>query len=272
MGEVTFLEVARALHSARWTFAKTMPHNPHEWTLRRHWPGRVPFDTVVAYIRERGYTMKFGRRDYRCLDVNGFRYWTMGAAYEETILINRAANQAREADYDALAPTYDEIYDTDEARDEDAAIMSVVANKAFRTVLDVGCGTGLFLRYNKIEPQNYFGLDPSAGMIERARQAFPVYRDRLQPWRFEEFWNGEPVDLAVSLFGTASYIEPVALARVPELAKRWIFMFYRPGYKPACHGPVGISPVAREWGPWVERVLPGKATEFVNWIIVEGEK
>jgi hypothetical protein len=84
--------VEAALLLRRWIFAKTMPQNPHEYTLRKAWDADVPFEAVVQYIRDHGYDMKFGGRNYRCLDVGKHRYWTMGAALAQTTLINRAVN------------------------------------------------------------------------------------------------------------------------------------------------------------------------------------
>lgn len=85
-------DVEKALLSKQWTFAKTMPQNPHEYTLRKKWTGDVPFEAVVQFIRDHGYKVRFGRSDYMCFDIGEHRYWTMGAPLSDTILINRAVN------------------------------------------------------------------------------------------------------------------------------------------------------------------------------------
>ena len=263
MGEVTFLEVAKALHSARWTFAKTMPHNPHEWTLRRDWPGRVPFDAVVAYIRERGYTMKFGRRDYRCLDVNGFRYWTMGAAYEKTILINRAKNKPVQADYDTVAEVYDSLFEDPGYREENETVAGML--EGYRGPwLDIGCGTGLLIDMLKINPTEYAGIDPSVGMLKRLMARYPNHE--VRPWRLEEYFAPVPAGSAVSLFGTPSYITPGALKRIPDLAREWFLMFFADDYDPVTHQKTGISPPVLSG----YRDAPGKVTRLNNFMIVEG--
>lgn len=84
--------VAAALRRQTWTFAKTMPTNPHEYVTRRVWKGPPLFDDVVQFIRDHGYRLKFGQRWYVCLDVDGWRHWTMGAPLPATVLINRARN------------------------------------------------------------------------------------------------------------------------------------------------------------------------------------
>jgi hypothetical protein len=74
--------------SHRWIFARTMPHNPHEYTLRRHTDSGV-FDAAVRYIREHGRMETYAGKPYRTLYLDDHKYWTMGAPLEATILINR---------------------------------------------------------------------------------------------------------------------------------------------------------------------------------------
>jgi hypothetical protein len=93
--------------SVQWTFAKTMPENPHEYTVRptNRDPSLAPevdeeFERMVVYIREHGYRDSYvskgkeGQRDrrywYTYLNVGEWRYWTMGAPIPSTIIINRA--------------------------------------------------------------------------------------------------------------------------------------------------------------------------------------
>ena len=86
---ISFEECARALSSAEYRFAKTMPQNPHLYTLRRTWDNDALFDTVVEYMRANSYTEYFGGKPYQMFDLNGYKYWTMGAEISRTILINR---------------------------------------------------------------------------------------------------------------------------------------------------------------------------------------
>ncbi len=73
----------------RWQFAKTMPKNPHEYTMKK-WGENESFNQAVLYIRQCGYRECFGKYYYTYLDIDGYKYWTMGAPIEQTILINRA--------------------------------------------------------------------------------------------------------------------------------------------------------------------------------------
>ncbi len=85
--------VERLLTSHEWVFAKTMPDNPHEYTLRKRWENDEDFVYAVLAIRRFGRVewwpdMERGRA-YVALDLGGYHYWTMGAPVAQTILINR---------------------------------------------------------------------------------------------------------------------------------------------------------------------------------------
>jgi hypothetical protein len=78
---------AQFIRSAPWRFAKTMPDQPHEYTLRGETPDG-DFNRFVQHIREHGYRAEYGGRFYTYLEVDAWRYWTMGAPVESTTVIN----------------------------------------------------------------------------------------------------------------------------------------------------------------------------------------
>jgi hypothetical protein len=81
--------------SSAWIFAKTMPDNPHWYTLRKDANVHSSsFNNAVEYIRNHGETRLFCGRKYIEFDYDGYTYWTMGSPVEETILINRAKKNA----------------------------------------------------------------------------------------------------------------------------------------------------------------------------------
>jgi hypothetical protein len=89
------------LESHPFRFAKTMPRNPHWYTLRHEWQdvGYGVFEEVVRAIREHGYTEWFGSYPWRMLNVNGFKYWTYYSSYvEEVIVLNRKLLAPEESD------------------------------------------------------------------------------------------------------------------------------------------------------------------------------
>jgi hypothetical protein len=82
-------EFAAFVAAAPWRFAATMPEAPHEYTLRRqHDPAR--FEQAVRFIREHGYQAQWGRATHLYYELDGRKYWTMGAPPEQTIVLNRA--------------------------------------------------------------------------------------------------------------------------------------------------------------------------------------
>jgi hypothetical protein len=87
---VTDQEIREFISLNTWAFAKTMPKTPHWYALRRKASDEKQFENFVMEIRRRGYAKRFGGREYKYLDVDGFTYWTMGSPLDQTILINRA--------------------------------------------------------------------------------------------------------------------------------------------------------------------------------------
>ncbi len=85
------LDFLRAFVSdRRWTFAKTMPENPHWYTVRQWQPDRQEeFEEFVRLLRKYGSDEVFGGKLYRYLDLDAFHYWTMGAPLSGTTVINR---------------------------------------------------------------------------------------------------------------------------------------------------------------------------------------
>jgi hypothetical protein len=71
-----FERLARLLQEQEWIFAKTMPENPHHYTLRRKWTDHADFVWAVETIRRHGYCQKYKKNWYRVLDVHDHFYWT----------------------------------------------------------------------------------------------------------------------------------------------------------------------------------------------------
>jgi len=94
--EQEFLDFCIAyISSVRWQNAKTYIKAPHEYTVV-HWDykKKSDFERMVEGIRKFGYQEKFGNQTFTYLNIDGKKYWTMGAPLPETTLINRANCQA----------------------------------------------------------------------------------------------------------------------------------------------------------------------------------
>ena len=82
-----------------WTFAKTMPFAPHEYIVRDNCPlTDEEFVYFVDMQRHFGLKERWGKYNNPYLYIDDYKYWTMGASYDETTVINRAkVNVIKEA-------------------------------------------------------------------------------------------------------------------------------------------------------------------------------
>lgn len=86
------IEKLRALiGKCKWTFAKTMPTCPHEYIVR----GKCALtdDEFLYFVhaqREYGVPERWRKYNFPYLHIDGYKYWTMGDTFENTIIINRA--------------------------------------------------------------------------------------------------------------------------------------------------------------------------------------
>jgi len=82
---------------SRWK--ETNHVSPHSYIRRWDVPKR-DFEAFVIKIRNEGVVEYFGGRPYTYLYLDGYKYWTMGAPLEETIIINRAVVPPKEESQD----------------------------------------------------------------------------------------------------------------------------------------------------------------------------
>lgn len=227
---MTDTECLAQLDAHGWIFAKTMPDNPHEYTLRKQWSDDGAFAAVVEHIRSAGYPTRFKGRQYTQWDGGGHTHWTMGAPTEQTILINRTSTKSAAAAYDRIAPAYDTLFTDAGSLSENEAVIAALGDLSAKSVLDIGCGTGLLLDY--VTPARYVGIDPSAGMLRI--MASKHQGAVTQCATCAEFLQLAPerFDLAVALFGVGSYLTAADLHGLRDVADAVFVMGYRPGYTP----------------------------------------
>ncbi len=80
---------------------------------------------------------------------------------------------ARTVDYDHIAKTYDRRYQENDYSGVEAALMAFVGERADQHILEVGCGTGHWLRLLDGAGVPVAGVDTSARMLAQARVQAP---------------------------------------------------------------------------------------------------
>jgi hypothetical protein len=82
-------EVAAYLEAQTWTFAKTVPGQPHEYALHHRSTDPWAHLRVIAYIRAHGERRRWAvtRTWHHYLEVGDWLYWTM--ARDTDLILNR---------------------------------------------------------------------------------------------------------------------------------------------------------------------------------------
>jgi len=96
--------IAAALEAREWTVAKSMPDEPHEYTLRWQWPTDRLWQRVVRFIQTRGHVETYRGYRYRVLVLGGFKYWAMRGRHKppepftsrDLVIINRKSATAED--------------------------------------------------------------------------------------------------------------------------------------------------------------------------------
>lgn len=266
-------EIVSVLNDHQWKFAKTAKYsNPHWYTLRETWQDDPLFDVIVQSIRDHSHTEYFWRKPYQILLYKGWKYWSMGAPIDETILINRAFDSGQ---YNDIAWNYDDLFSGDDYIKEDKEVVDMIFslitdnNKDYK-FYDIGCGTGLFLDFCDIKKENYIGLDPSWSMIKIAREKHPNHKfliDRLETYRTFHLKDNA---IVISLFGSMNYVLPAYLDRVREYGERYFLMFYKEDYDPITYDMIGKKLYHYKHNKEKLQVIYNEATviEYNNYYIV----
>jgi len=218
-----------------------MPHIPHEYAVRKKWieVHGITFTKFVKHIRQYGNLLKWGKHPPKPYwNLNGYKYWCLFASDEETTIINRAEVED-EHPYDFVADDYDTFFNTPEAQVENDRVMKAIGYKDGE-VLDIGCGTGLFLDYNPIN--TYLGIDPSRRMLEKLKEHHNYAEFICTP--FESFGTSKKFDIIVCLFGSLNYIDLGYIQRIPRLlvpGGQYHVMVASEDYIPITHKKFGIE-------------------------------
>lgn len=84
------IQIKNLINSLDWQFAKSMPGIPHEYIVTDNYPEKS--DEIIKFIKRienNGYTKSFYNKEYKYLEIDGYKYWVI-----ENI-INRAKIEER---------------------------------------------------------------------------------------------------------------------------------------------------------------------------------
>ena len=131
--------------------------------------------------------------------------------------------------YDDIAHYYDDLFNEHIDIAENRAIAAMLTPYLYnKTILDIGCGTGLLLELFTLDPKKYVGIDPSEKMLDIAREKFKFFEFRQE--KFEHYIGF--TDVAVSLFGSVSYIHWDVYEKITQVCNKYFLMFYKEDYEP----------------------------------------
>ncbi|MEI6039746.1 MAG: hypothetical protein WCP93_00080 [Candidatus Berkelbacteria bacterium] len=71
-------EITKLISHLAWTFAKTMPEIPHEYVVIDDYPDKS--DEIKMFVREidsNGYIKPFYDKEYKYLEIAGYKYWVI---------------------------------------------------------------------------------------------------------------------------------------------------------------------------------------------------
>lgn len=220
-------QIARNLISrVHWRWAKTYKTIPHEYIVRGQCGlSDAEFEYLVHAQREYGIPEQWYKFNHPYLYIDGYKYWTMGDAIKDTVIINR---QKVFTEFDSLA--HQEVAHSQELIQQIVTLF----NSAFagREVYEGGCGEGGTIQFFGIPPHKYRGVDPSQKAVDKLKAAFPEYDGRVFRKSFEESVNYWSKSNAVILatFGAASYFMEPYLKILAESGLDYFLMFYKENY------------------------------------------
>ena len=144
-------------------------------------------------------------------------------------------------DYDAIAAQYDSLHKDPKSLQEDLAIAGFLREYVAPgcKVLDLGCGTGLLLELLALQPEDYLGIDHSEKMLEELQSKFPEHETKKKAFGAEDL---EDVDVAVSLFGPISYVDPDLVFQLVSSGVNYFLMFYKEDYRPVTYDTCQVHP------------------------------
>ena len=130
--------------------------------------------------------------------------------------------------YDGAAARYDDTYSTEEILAVDKELIALIKSKLDPDdkILDLGCGTGLFLDHVRWPADSYLGVEPSRGMCDQFRVKHPDYELTCSYLTKKIVDDFEP-SLFLGLYGVGDYLGPKDIDLIA--GSDYFMMFSMPG-------------------------------------------
>nr|DAW48877.1 MAG TPA: NNMT/PNMT/TEMT family [Caudoviricetes sp.] len=213
----------------KWNWATTMIDVPHEYIVRNK--SAITDDEFQYFVeaqREYGVHERWGKYNLQYMYIDGYKYWTMGWPPIETTIMNR---QKVFNEFDFLEWPIPRIYTN---REMDVMTKSILVSFKGKKFFEAGIGNGDFVSCSKIQPELYYGIDPSKKAIKQFRENTVGFYRRCSTNSFEEAVNKwlSADSVIIALFGTASYFMHQYLRKLGESGLDYCLMFYREEYSP----------------------------------------
>lgn len=71
-------KIEKYIASVKWQFAKSMPEIPHEYIVIENYPEKTEeTNKFIAEINKNGYIKNFYSKEYKYLEIDGYKYWVI---------------------------------------------------------------------------------------------------------------------------------------------------------------------------------------------------
>lgn len=220
------------LAQEEWIWAKTMPGVPHEYIVRgKCRMSEEDFLMIVHAQRDLGKYEVWGKYNFPYLYLDGYKYWTMGDTFENTIILNR---QKVFAEFEGLENPSLPFYSK-----EMLQRIAYNINRLYpeMPVFEVISGDGALANLLEVSPSMYRGCHPSKKLTEVFKENCPHLAHRITCRSFEECyrqWNCSD-EVIVATFGSPNYIMRPYLKMLAEHRRKVFLMFYKEGYCPSVY-------------------------------------
>lgn len=81
--------IEELVNGFKWTFAKTMPKNPHYYIVKHELKDPKEYERLYWYIYDHPTIVYFWGKPYKTTTIGNYMYWIMTDDITESWIINR---------------------------------------------------------------------------------------------------------------------------------------------------------------------------------------